>query len=260
MELYHNNMSVCAQRVRLTLQEKGLHPTEHHMNLRSGEQLTPEYLKLNPKGVVPTLIDKGVPITESSAISEYLDDAYPEPALRPADPIQRAHMREWAVLPDQGIFPACATISFAIAFRHQYLERGEAEIAKFLASKPDPVSREQMRKIIYQEIDAPPVIDALRVHEKALASMEKQLGHSKWLVGDEYTLADIALLPYVVRLDHLTLGWIWDKRPGVARWYAAAQARPGFAGISNYVDPKYLALMGPRGREARAALEAALAK
>ena len=69
MELYHNNMSVCAQKVRVVLAEKGLKPIEHHLNLRAGEH-THEYLQLNPKGVVPTLIDKGEPIIESTIISD----------------------------------------------------------------------------------------------------------------------------------------------------------------------------------------------
>jgi glutathione S-transferase len=251
MELYHNNMSVCAQRVRLALREKGLHPVEHHFNLRAGDQLKPEYLRLNPKGVVPTLVDNGGPIVESNVICEYLDDAYPERPLRPDDPVERAHMRAWAIVPDQGLFNACATISFAIAFRHQYLERGEAEIERFLAAKPDPVAREHFRQIIYQDIDARPVIDALKSHDKVLATMESQLERSRWLAGENFSLADIALLPYIVRLDHLALRWMWDKRPMVGRWYEAAQKRPGFAGITDYVDQKYLDLMGPRGREAR---------
>jgi glutathione S-transferase len=260
MELYHNNMSVCAQRVRLAIHEKGLHPTEHHLNLRTGDQFKPEYLKLNPKGVVPTIVDHGQPIVESNVICEYLDDAYPEPPLRPADPIQRAHMREWTVVPDQGLFPACATVSFAIAFRYQYIERGEAEIAKFLAAKPDDVSRERFRRIIYQEVDAAPVVEALKVHDKILTTMSDQLERTRWLAGDEFTLADIALLPYIVRLDHLSLAWMWeDKRAAVGRWLGRAKARSGFAGIANYVDPKYLSLMGPRGREVRDRVAASLA-
>jgi glutathione S-transferase len=259
MELYHNNMSVCAQRVRLALREKGLRPTEHHLNLRAGDQVKPDYLKLNPKGVVPTLVDQGVPITESNAICEYLDDAYPDLPLRPADLTARGRMRAWALVPDQELFPACATLSFAIAFRHQYLERGEEEIAKFLASKPDAVAREHMRKIIHQEVSAAPVVEAIRVHDKTLSSMNYQLESTRWLVGGDFTLADVALIPYIVRLDHLSLGWMWDKRPAVGRWYERAQARPGFSGIADYVDQKYLSLMDSRGREARAQVAAALA-
>jgi glutathione S-transferase len=76
MDLYHNNMSVCSQKVRLVIREKNLKPIEHHLSLRAGDQNTPEYLKLNPNGVVPTIVEGGQPIIESTVICEYLDDAY----------------------------------------------------------------------------------------------------------------------------------------------------------------------------------------
>ncbi len=68
LELYHNHISVCAQKVRLVLAEKGLSWKGHHFDLRRGEHLNPDYLKLNPKGVVPTLIHDGTVLVESMAI------------------------------------------------------------------------------------------------------------------------------------------------------------------------------------------------
>ena len=90
IELFHNDMSVCAQKVRFALGEKILDWKSHHLNLRAGEQQKPEYLKLNPNAVVPTLVDSGRVIIESTVINEYIDDAYPEPRLRPADVGERA--------------------------------------------------------------------------------------------------------------------------------------------------------------------------
>ena len=82
LELYHNINSVCAQKVRIALKEKGQEAKDHIMTLR-GDQHEPAYLKLNPNGVVPTLIHDGEPITESSLILYYIDDAFPEPPLMP---------------------------------------------------------------------------------------------------------------------------------------------------------------------------------
>ena len=53
LELYHNNISVCAQKVRVVLAEKNVPWTAHHLSFSKGEQLTPEYLKINPRGLVP---------------------------------------------------------------------------------------------------------------------------------------------------------------------------------------------------------------
>ena len=85
LELYHNINSVCAQKVRIALKEKRLEPKDHILTLR-GDQYEPAYLRLNPNGVVPTLIHDGEPITESSLILYYIDDAFPEPPLMPKPP------------------------------------------------------------------------------------------------------------------------------------------------------------------------------
>src|ERR1044071_4316843 len=86
IELYHNDMSVCAAKVRLALAEKGVEHRAHHLNLRAGDQKTPEYLKLNPKGVVPTLVHDGFVVTESVVINEYVEDAFRSPPLMPSTP------------------------------------------------------------------------------------------------------------------------------------------------------------------------------
>jgi Glutathione S-transferase len=122
LELYHNDMSTCAQKVRLALTEKCLDWTSHHMDLRKGDTRTDEYKKLNPNAVVPTLIDKGTVICESTVIMEYLEDAYPQTSLRPKDPIECARMRTWTKQLDENLHAAVGTISVSVAFRHQMME------------------------------------------------------------------------------------------------------------------------------------------
>ena len=95
LTLYHNDMSVCAQTVRLALAEKNIEYEAIHLNLRTGDQRTPEYLKLNPKGVVPTLVNDDFVITESIVVNEYIDDAFPETPLKPDSAEDRARMRWW---------------------------------------------------------------------------------------------------------------------------------------------------------------------
>lgn len=250
MELYHNNMSVCAQKVRLVLREKGLQPIEHHLNLRAGDQTRPEYLQLNPKGVVPTLVDRGAPIIESTVICEYLEDTYPEPPLCPHDTVARARMRLWTMLPDTGLHQACGITSFAVAFRHQMLALPAEERERQLAEKPDPVAREHIRRTIELGLDAPGVPEALRFYDKVLGKMSGQLEATPWLAGERYSLAEAALLPYVCRLEDLSFSWLWEgRRPAIGAWLARCKARPNYAGIADYLDPKYLDLMGRSGRE-----------
>jgi len=111
LELYHNDMSTCAKKVRLVLAVKNLDWTGHHLSLRQGDQHKPEYLKLHPGGVVPTLIHDGVVIRESTIINEYLDDAFPENPLRPISAAGRWRMRLLTKQLDEGVHAATGMIS-----------------------------------------------------------------------------------------------------------------------------------------------------
>src|SRR5512146_3008985 len=95
LELDHGLPSTCSKKVRLVLYEKGIPFRSHLMDLRKFEQHRPEYLRLNPNGVVLTLVHYGQAIVESSVIMEYLDDTFPQVPLRPKDPLGRAAVRQW---------------------------------------------------------------------------------------------------------------------------------------------------------------------
>ena len=148
LALYHNDMSLCAQKVRVCLAEKGLEWESRHLVLRAGEHQQDWYIKLNRRAVVPTLIDGDKVIPESNVILEYLEETYPDPALAPADPYGRARMRLWTKQLDEDVHDAsAAVISFGIAFRHQYLERGELG-KKMLEQIPNLFKRERRRDVI----------------------------------------------------------------------------------------------------------------
>src|SRR3984893_5637391 len=95
MILHHAWRSSASRRVRLCLAEKGLDYEGHHVDLEKMEHHSPEYLAINPLGVIPTLIHDGKPLHESGTICEYLDESFPDPPLRPETPYERAEMRNW---------------------------------------------------------------------------------------------------------------------------------------------------------------------
>src|SRR5215204_1971461 len=148
LTLYHNDMSLCAQKVRVCLAEKGLAWEDRHLVLRAGEHQQPWYLALNRRAVVPTLIDDDKVIPESNVILEYLEETYPDPPLMPRTPYGRTRVRLWTKQLDEDIHDASAAIlSFGIAFRHQYLERGELG-TKMLEQIPHIFKRERRRDVI----------------------------------------------------------------------------------------------------------------
>src|SRR4051812_17069236 len=119
LTLYDYGNSVCCQKVRITLREKGLDWDAIRVDLFASEQYDPTYLKLNPKGVVPTLVHDGVPVIESTLICEYLDETFPEPPLAPKDAARRAQMRLWSKFVDEGLFEGVTEISFSAMFRER---------------------------------------------------------------------------------------------------------------------------------------------
>lgn len=227
--LYHHNISVCAQKVRIALAEKRLPHEQRHVDLVKGEQASPAYLALNPKGVVPTLVHDGHAVIESTVILEYLEDAFPETPLRPAAPLSRARMRVWAQVPDTGIHTACYTVTFAAALGAQVKAAHDPEALKArMAKMPDRARAARQQMLLDRGLDAPIVGDAVRQFDKMLADMEKSLAKAPWLAGDTISIADCAVAPYVLRLDLLGLERMWAARPGVADWYARLQARPSW--------------------------------
>ncbi len=102
--LYDFGNSVCCQKVRITLRAKLLEWRAIRVDLFKAEQYDPQYRKLNPKGVVPTLVHDGKPVIESTLICEYIDQTFPQaPQLIPADPWQQSRMRLWSKMVDDGL-------------------------------------------------------------------------------------------------------------------------------------------------------------
>lgn len=231
IELYHHWQSVCAIKVRLALEEKGLDWESRFVDLHAGEQFKPEYVRLNPKSVVPTLVHDGRVLVESTVICEYLDDAFPASPLRPADPLDRARMRLWTKLVDEEVHTACVAVTFIMLHRDRYLERPRAEIEALIDAIPDPDSRERRRRYVFNGFAGPDLRAAAEVYERTLSRMEDALAGSAWLAGAEYSLADVALTPYVNRLFLLGLEDMWKGgRPRVADWFSRVRRRANFAG------------------------------
>jgi glutathione S-transferase len=260
IELYHNDMSVCAQKVRMTLAEKKLLWENHHLDLRAGDQQQPEYLKLNPNAVVPTLVDNGKVIIESTVICEYLDDAYPAPSLRPAQAAARAQMRLWTKQLDETIHAATSVVSNGIAFRHQKLVWGMERLKQFHEQMPDPARRERSWENITKGIESRFFPDAIKRFDKLLSDMEAALAATPWLAGEEYSLADIGYAPYITRLEHLQLQFMWDHRPHIPAWFDRLRERSGYVeAFDRWRNPAYEKLMIETGTETRAKIKTIIA-
>ena len=225
LELYHNINSVCAQKVRIALKEKGQEVTEHLLTLQ-GDQNDPAYMKLNPNGVVPTLVHDGNVVTESSLILYYIDDAFPDPPLMPKTPVARHRVRLYNKLIDEYMHNACTIITFATAFRPRFLKMQREQWLAEINKAPLKRRAEYKRSVIEHGLDLEFVIDALGQHQKMISWMADDLKRGPYLAGDTFTNADCAVIPYILRLELLKLGAMWQHEPAIADWWARVRERP----------------------------------
>jgi len=181
------------QKVRVVLAEKDLEFERVHVDLRKGEQRLPEFLKLNPYGKVPVLIDEDVVVYDSTIINEYLDDEYPNPPLMPQDSASRARVRQLEDFADNSFAPPAGLV---LAELHKpEAERDAERIRKYQA-----------------EIG------------RVLARIEGTLDDRPFLAG-EFSLADIAFVPRVLILPQL--GVEVDARlQNVGAWIGRLRERP----------------------------------
>ena len=256
LDLYHNHLSICAAKVRIALAEKGLEWKSHLLDLIGGDQFKPEYLKLNPKAVVPTLVHGNNVVIESNVIIEYLDDAFPDPPLRPKDPHDRADMRLLLKRLDDGsdgIHHDMSVVSFGSAYRQQLLKRAgskeklDAEIDKSM----NATSKRWLQQTVHEGVEAESFKTAIRNIDKLLNDFETILSHSTWLAGAGYSLVDIAYTSYLTRLEMLNYQGMWSERPHVTDWYLRLKLRPSYElGILRWVDPAYQTVLNDNGKRA----------
>lgn len=234
LELWHATHSTCSQKVRLCLAEKRLPWKSHFVDLRRFQHLEPEFLALNPDAMVPVLKDGALVIRESLVINEYLDDAYPEPALRPRGPLERARMREWTLYVAQEPTWAVKVPSFQKNIRPELAGRyTDGEIEAIAARMPSRDTAARWVKAVKEGFSPAEIEASLGRLAKTLERMEAALADGPWLAGAEYSLADVDMAPFVHRVAALDPAMIG---PGgrAGDWYARMQAREAFAAAMNW--------------------------
>jgi glutathione S-transferase len=225
LELYHNINSVCAQKVRIALYEKDQKVKEHLLTLQ-GDQNDPAYMKLNPNGVVPTLVHNGHVITESSLILYYIDEAFSDPPLMPKEPVARHRVRLYNKLIDEYLHNACTILTFATAFRPRFLKMKRGDWLAEINKAPLKRRAEYKRSVIEHGLDSEFATDALHQHQKLISWISEDLVRGPYLAGAGFSNADCAVIPYILRLELLKLGAMWRGEPAIVEWWERVRSRP----------------------------------
>jgi glutathione S-transferase len=226
LHLFHADISNCSMRARMTLAEKGLPWTSHHLDLRKKETVTPEYFGIHPKGLVPALVHDGIVHIESNEIIEYLDETFPDPPLQPQADGERNEMRDWLRTATDIHVPAVKTLIYTRKIG-KVLHKNEADDAKYRVLQRDPDllafhSRATTGIGLPKEQVDRAEATLLRLFDKA----DNALSQHRWLVGDRFSLADISWVPL-----HFTLIGVdfpFHRYPHVSAWADAIRQRPSF--------------------------------
>ena len=194
MKLYDYPDCPFAQKVRVVLAEKELEYETVFVDLRTGEhRQNAEFLKLNPYGKVPVLIDEEVVVYDSTIINEYLEDEYPHPNLMPADSANRARVRTLEDYCDNSFLPSAGFV--------------QAELSK-------PVEEQDAERLARYRNEL----------QRGLKRLEAFLAGKEYLAG-EFSLADVAFVPALLILPRLGVE-VDPALRGVTAWINRLKQRP----------------------------------
>ena len=227
--LYHAWLSSASRRVRFAIEEKTLSYQGIIVDLLKFEQHSPEYLLLNSNGVVPTLIHRGHPIIESTVICEYLDATFRELPLRPVEQRARARMRVWSKWVDEVVLRAFQVANWNRMMGPTAAAWSDEEVAQRLQLIPMPDRREDWRRVAREPFTDSEIDHAIANISRTLDRMEADLANGPWLAGEAFSLADIHLSPYIVRIgEHAERGILLANYPRCEDWWHRLKARPAF--------------------------------
>ena len=208
MKFYDCRTAPSPRRVRIFMAEKGIDIETVQVDLGSGEQFSDAFREMNPDCAVPVLqLDDGSCLSEVTAICQYLEERYPEPALLGSNPEERARVTMWnAKIEQQGM------LSMADAFRNS---------AKGLKDRAVTGSQN------YAQI--PELAERGRQRVKQFfGRLDEQLADNPFVAGANFSMADITALVLVDFAAWVKIGTP-EEAANLRRWYREVSARPGAA-------------------------------
>lgn len=249
-KLYNAPQSTCSQRVRFVLNAKKLPFDEVKLNLLEGDQLKPDYLKLNPNGVVPTLDHDGAIVTDSTVITEYLDEVVPENSFTPENPVTRARMRALMHFMDEMPAASVRVPTFNLAFLPKFQAMSREDFVAMAVSKP--LRKEFMLAMGQTGFPKAEMDAALARLRRSYERMDREieLSGGPWLLGKDISLADVAAMPALVRMHDLNSA-DWQDLPRVVTWFDNIRAQPAF--VPTYYHGSLLTERFPHLKETLAA-------
>ncbi|AXQ27724.1 glutathione S-transferase family protein [Solimonas sp. K1W22B-7] len=222
LHLFHHGMSSCSQRVRIVLEEKQAGWHSHIVDLAKDENVTPEYLAINPKGLVPALVHDGIVHIESMDIIAYLNRELPGPDLGSGDP----GLQEWISRCDS-IQPAIKTASFEFLFKpkQKKSERQLAHYERLAASNPGLLAFHRAFSTA-EGLHRSKISGAVEELVTAVSTLDAHLNGREWMVGDRFGMADVVWMVNAHRLA--LMGFPVESFASYADWSRRVAQRDSY--------------------------------
>jgi len=227
LKLYSFGPGANSLKPLLSLYEKGLEWEHNFLDPAKFEQHSDWFKKINPRGQVPALEHDGRIITESTVICEYLEDVFPnDNPLRPADPYLVAQMRVWTKWVDEYFCWCVSTIGWERHVKHIANSMSAAEFEERISKIPVPEQQTKWRRA-RDGFPKDLIEEEMRKIGISVRRLEDTLSHCDYLVGDQFTLADVCNFAIA---NGMPIGFpeLVNERdtPGILAWLERINARP----------------------------------
>jgi len=207
--------------------EKGVAFESRSVDLLGFDQHSPEYLKINPNGTIPSMVHDGVLVAESTAMMEYIDARFEGPPLRPADPFERWRMRWWCRFFDQFVGPSVSMIGWSFFVGPAMRGRDPEEMKARIARIPLKERRVAWSKAIYGTFSPEELAESRRRIALGIEHLEGALRERPWVAGMTYSIADIVGFNMFAGLPMMSPDVANDqKNPRLMRWLREIYRRP----------------------------------
>jgi len=230
LKYYHAEPAANSLKSMIPLIEKRLPYQSIYVDLHKFEQHADWFVAMNPEGQVPVLDHDGVIVTHTTVINEYLEDAFPDIALRPRDPVGAARMRYWNKFCDEQVMNYVSIHGWhrMVSIIARSIESDEFDRLMEHIPLPDQRRKWRAARSGFSEADLAHATEKILY---AVDKVEKQLAQTAWIAGDGYTLADINFYSYcgmsVERMfPELAIG---KRCPRLIEWREKMRARPAVA-------------------------------
>jgi len=227
LTIYHWEPNANSGKPILAAYEKGVEFESRYVDLLSFDQHTPEYLRINPNGTIPSMVHDGVLVAESTAMMEYIDAAFAGPPLRPSDPFERWRMRWWCRFFDQFVGPSISMFGWSFFVGPSVRQRDPEELKARIERIPLKERRIAWSKAIYGTFSPEEMAESARRIAFGVGHLEAALSERPWVAGTSLSIADLVGFNMFAGLPVMNAEVANDqKTPHMMEWLRKINERP----------------------------------